>query len=253
MLNLLKEDIQKTLNVSVEEFSTQVPELTEVPEYDEEIEALDEPQYDPENIDDIAMEGILRQTAASFIQSYADLGREAKGWFKGIVAKQRYIDDRCKATIEWLKDMDREHPRLDLDMNFFYNWLKTGPDRLSKTMNIIDLAPLANRISWRFFYLLNDKTFEQVKKDLKAGRSTPLSEVLQVGSDEINVVLKELSSVNRIKDLIVIVEKYRSRCDYVFKEIMKNENKLRGFPLQVMLLGWIDLNRVVTRIVRLAI
>ena len=66
-------------------------------------------------------------------------------------------------------------------------------------------------------------------------------------------VAQKLDSARTIKDLIVIVEKYRSRCMSIFDGMLNRKRKIQSFPFQIMLLGYADLNRTVKRIVNLSI
>lgn len=61
-----------------------------------------------------------------------------------------------------------------------------------------------------------------------------------------------LDSIKTIKDLIVIVEKYRSRCNLIFDLLKKQERIIKGFPFQLMLAGAADLRQTVKKIVNLA-
>lgn len=65
-------------------------------------------------------------------------------------------------------------------------------------------------------------------------------------------VTRMLDSARTIKDLIVIVERYRSRCNAIFKGLTSRKRTIKNFPFQIMLLGYADLNRTVKKIVNLA-
>jgi hypothetical protein len=65
-------------------------------------------------------------------------------------------------------------------------------------------------------------------------------------------VAQMLDSIRSIKDLIVVVEKYRARSNAVFEAMLKRERRIQSFPFQVILLGYNDLNRTVKKIVNLA-
>ena len=62
-----------------------------------------------------------------------------------------------------------------------------------------------------------------------------------------------LDNIRYIKDLIVIVEKYRSRVNLIFDLLEKRDRKVKGFPFQLMLRGMLDLQLTVKNIVNLAI
>ncbi len=65
-------------------------------------------------------------------------------------------------------------------------------------------------------------------------------------------VAQMLDSIRDIKDLIVVVEKYRAHANNVFEAMLKRQRRIQAFPFQVILLGYNDLNRTVKKIVNLA-
>lgn len=191
--------------------------------------------YNEDMISDIAMEGVLRLIGGEFAGSFADMGREMKGWVKGIESKRHYINERCDATIRWLQDNERDVPNLSLDLNSFWTWMKVN-----------------KMVHWRYFFMLSDPTYNEIVKQLKNNQISDIEVLLQYDMDERRRVARLLESAMKIKDLIVLVEKYKARCNVVIDLILKRKRRIQNAPFQVLLLGQIDLNRAVTRIVRLS-
>lgn len=48
-------------------------------------------------------------------------------------------------------------------------------------------------------------------------------------------------------------EMYRKRCNALFEALLKRKRAVQGFPYQVMLLGYDDLNLAVKKITNLAL
>lgn len=97
-----------------------------------------------------------------------------------------------------------------------------------------------------------DETFNEIMKAVKNNEITAIEGGMDFNMKERTKVAQKLDSADTIKDLIVIVEKYRSRCNLIFEGLMKRKRKIQGFPFQVMLLGYADLNKTVKKIVNLA-
>ena len=62
-----------------------------------------------------------------------------------------------------------------------------------------------------------------------------------------------LDSIRTIKDLIVIVNKYKARVNLIYDLLEKRDRSIKGFPFQLMLGGASDLRKTVKKIVNLAI
>ena len=92
--------------------------------------------------DEIAVEGIITAVFGDIARNYTDAYKEIKGWFLGIESKKNYINDSCKDTIEWLKDEERNNPKLSLDMGKFKTWMKTS-----------------ETFYWRYYFLLHEETY----------------------------------------------------------------------------------------------
>ena len=209
-------------SVSLEEFNDEdlrfenivVPELTEK---------------------DISQEGLVTAIAGDILRNYTDAYKEIKGWFLGIESKRRYIDESCKDTIEWLKEEDRNNPKLNLDMGKFFTWMKTS-----------------ETFYWRYYFILHDEVYNDIMKSIKNNEITEIEVLTDFNMKERMKVTRMLDSAREIKDLIVIVEKYRARCNSISEGLLKRKRKIQSFPFQIMLLGYADLNRTVKKIVNLA-
>lgn len=209
-------------SVSLEEFNDEdlrfenivVPELTEK---------------------DISQEGLVTAIAGDILRDYTDAYKEIKGWFLGIESKRKYIDESCKDTIEWLKEEDRNNPKLNLDMGKFFTWMKTS-----------------ETFYWRYYFILHDQVYNDIMKSIKNNKITEIEVLVDFNMKERMKVTRMLDSANEIKDLIVIVEKYRARCNNISEGLLKRKRKIQSFPFQIMLLGYADLNRTVKKIVNLA-
>ncbi|MDD2819468.1 MAG: hypothetical protein PHN51_11830 [Candidatus Nanopelagicales bacterium] len=164
-----------------------------------------------------------------------DPGSEIKGWFEGVATKQRHINEFAEETIQWLKDKDNENKGLDLDMGAFKTWLKSS-----------------EAFYWRFYFFLNDKIFNQMVSELKKHESTKIEGVADFDMKERTEATRMLDNARTIKDLIVIVNRYRARVNLVFDLIQKRKRAVKGAPFQVALLGMVDLNKTVRKIVYLA-
>jgi len=208
--------------VSLEEFT------------DEDVEQ--EQIYVPElSEDDIAIEGIVTAIAGDIGRFYTDAYKELKGWFLGIESKRKYINEMCEDTIEWLKDEDRNNPKVSLDLGKFKTWMKTS-----------------ETFYWRYYYVLSDSVYNDIMKEIKKNEITSIEVLMDLNMSERMKVTRMLDSVDNIKDLIVIVEKYRSRVNNIFEGLLKRKRKIQSFPFQIMLLGYADLNKTVKKIVNLA-
>jgi hypothetical protein len=186
--------------------------------------------------DDIAVEGIVRAKLGEAGKNFTDVYSEMKGWTQGVESKRRYLNELCEDDIAWLKDKDSDYKNLDLDMGRFYTWMKT-----SETMY------------WRFFFVLSDEVFNDIVKQIKKDEITDLEVLTNMDIKERAKVTRKLDSVKTVKDLIVVMEKYRSRCNMIFEGLGKRKRKLQSFPYQIMLLGQKDLSRTLKKIVNLAI
>lgn len=184
----------------------------------------------------LAEEGLARTLGGEIVRDYSDAYREIKGWVQGIKSKRKDINELCLETIEWLEDKNREHSKLELDAGKIKTWLKT--DKI---------------FTWRFYFLLNDDVYKDIVKQIKDGEISQIEDMVDFDLKGRAKVTRMLSSVKTVPDLIVIVEKYRSRADAIFGSLLSRERKMQGFPFQVMLLGYNDLNRTVKRIVNLAV
>lgn len=185
---------------------------------------------------DFATEGVIKGVASDIWRNgVMDPGSEIKGWFEGVATKQRHINEFADETIQWLKDKDNENKGLDLDMGSFKTWLKT-----SETMY------------WRYYFVLNDKMYNQLVAELKKSDTTKIEGMVDFDMKERTETTRLLDNARTIKDLIVLVNKYKARVNMIFELIGKRKRAVKGAPFQVMLLGMVDLNKTVRKIVYLA-
>lgn len=190
----------------------------------------------PEVTEEIAMEGILRAVGHDAGSTFTDAYREMKGWFLGIESKRKYINTICDDIIEWLEDKDVEYKNLNLDMGTFKTWMKTS-----------------ETFYWRYYFLLNDKYWKEMEKDLRAGKITGVESLYSIDFKDRKDIATYLDSIDNIKDLIKVVKSYKERTNKFFDLIIKRKVKIKAFPFQVILLGSTDLRRTVKKIVNLAI
>ena len=213
-----------------------------------------------EDEQEVALEGIARAIGHDVASLYTDAYRETKGWFLGIESKRRYIEEICNDTIEWLQDKKIEYRNLDLEAGAFITWLKTSELKW-----------------WRYYFLLDDKTFNDILKRIKdekmsspestlnsqkvkyAAQISPLASlVLFLGQTFSEAQAKADASLpidqaKKIDDLIKIVELYKKRSNEFFKAITVRKQVIKGTPFQLILLGATDLRRATKKTVNLAI
>ena len=212
------------------------------------LDHLDVPELS--QIDQVTLEGVIGAIVHDKVSKISDTYREIKGWLLGVESKRKYIEEICNDLIEWLKDKDINYRNLDLDAGTFGTWMKTS-----------------EFFYYRFFFLLNEKTWHQVLGDLKSGNVTHLESIYSMqsviphGTYRFNTVnftdrtdvMRYLDSVGDIKTLVKIVETYKQRVNEFCHLIIDRRIKIKGAPFQVMLLGAADLRRTCKKIVNLAI
>jgi hypothetical protein len=121
-------------------------------------------------------------------------------------------------------------------MNEFYTWMKTSES-----------------FHWRYYYVLSDQIYNEIMKNIRDNEITRIEGSFDFNLGERRKVARMLDSIKTIKDLIIIMEKYRSRCNNIFHGLMNRKRRIQVFPYQILLLGYGDLNRTVKKIVNLAI
>lgn len=198
----------------VQEEGIEVPELTE---------------------QEFAQEGIIKAIAGDIGSVYDSMKSEFKGWSMDVAAKRKHIDEKCLETIKWLKNEDKDNPRLNLDMGKFKTWLKSS-----------------ETFAWRYYYVLNDEIYNDMMKAIKNNENTRIESTADLNMKDRTKVARMLDRAAAIKDLIVIVEKYRARVNILFEGLLKRKRSLEGYPYQVLLLGETDLSKTVKKIVNLA-
>ena len=190
----------------------------------------------PELKEEVALEGIIRAAAHDLGSVVTDTYREIKGWLIAIETKRRYISEICDDLIDWLVDKDIDYKNLDLDMGTVKTFMKTS-----------------ETFYWRFYFLLDNGIYNQMIADIKANKITNLEALYDTDFTKRQSVTKDLDSIDNIKDLIKVVERYKERSNKFFELIIKRKSKIKSFPFQVILLGATDLRRTVKKIVNLAI
>jgi hypothetical protein len=178
-------------------------------------------------------EGILKAQAGQVVDNVKGIGTELAGWFQSVDEKTETTLKKCDELIDWLKEEDKDSPNLSLVMGGFMTWMKTSE---------------WNR--WRYYFFLNDSVFSGIMKDIKAGNTSELEGMTDLSLDKRKKAAKALDNAKTVKDLIKIVETYKSRAKQFFTAI--RGEKTRGAPFQVVLLGYVDLESSVKKIVRLA-
>lgn len=198
---------------------------------------------------EVASEGIATAVVADVGHYVHNLASTSKGWFEGINKKRNHINEIADATIEQLKEEDKDNPKLNLDTGSFKTWMKTSETYL-----------------YRYFYLLADPVYNEIVSSLKKGDISELEDVFGHFVSQNNAVntinshdmkdrksaTRMLDSIKTIKDMIVLVNKYKARVNIVFDLIEKRDRTIKGFPFQLMLSGMNDLRQTVKKIVNLA-
>ncbi len=197
----------------------------------DQFEHLDVPE-----VDEIAMEGILRAVAHDAASVYTDAYRELKGYFLGVESKRKYIEEICTDIVGWLEDKKYDYPNLDLDMGMFKTWMKTS-----------------EFFFWRYYFLLDDGTWNKIVSDLKSGNITELEGIYSIDFKARKNIARRLDSVTDIPELIKIVKLYIERSNKFSELIFQRKVKIKAFPFAVILAGALDLRRTVKKIVNLAI
>lgn len=186
--------------------------------------------------DEVSMEGYIRAMGGSLVRDFTGAYQEAKGWFTGAHSKQKYINEKCEDLIDWLKDENISHPKLDLDTGTIKTWFKTS-----------------EVFYWRYYFILHDDIYNDMIKQLKSGKITKIEDLTDYDFTSRKEVTRMMDSIRSIPDMIVVVEKYRARSNYAIELLLNRDRTVKSFPFQVMLLGYIDLERTVKQIVNLAI
>ena len=198
---------------------------------------------------EVATEGFVTGVVADIGHGLHNAGTSILGWIEGAKKKRAHINEVLDDTISWLKEEDKENPRLNLDLGSFKTWMKTSETYL-----------------YRYFYLLSDSVYSETVDALKKDEISELEDFFghfvnqaNAGSIMTSTDMKDrksatrmLDSIRNIKDLVVVVEKYKARVNVVFDLMEKRERSIKGFPFQLMLRGAADLRQTVKKIVNLS-
>ena len=199
---------------------------------------------------EVATEGIATAMVADVGHYYHGVGTELKGWFEGVTKKRKHTNEVLIDTIDWLKDADKDNRNLQLDMGSFKTWMKTSETFI-----------------YRYFYLLTDSVYNEIVSSLKKDEISELEDffghfvnqanasnlMTSTDSKDRKSATRMLDSIRTIKDLIVIVNKYKARVNLIYDLMEKRDRSIKGFPFQLMLAGASDLRQTVKKIVNLAI
>lgn len=221
-------------------------------EYIAEMLVANHPKDKEENFQytEVAAEGFVTGVVADIGHGLHNTVTSILGWLEGAKKKRAHINEVLDNTIDWLKQEDKENPRLNLDLGSFKTWMKTSETYL-----------------YRYFYLLSDPVYKEIVDSLKKDEISELEDFFghfvnqsNAGNTMSSADMKDrksatrmLDSIRNIKDLIVVVEKYKARVNVVFELMEKRERSIKGFPFQLMLRGAADLRQTVKKIVNLAI
>jgi hypothetical protein len=211
-------------------------------EYFEKLGVMDEREIDYLNhlevpeIEEVALEGIIKAKAMEIPDIYHGAYNEIKGWVIGVESKRKYTVSILEDLIDWLKDRAVDNRNLDLDMGAFKTWMKTS-----------------KYYRWRYYYLLNDSMWNEIESDLKKGNITELESLYSVDLKSRKDIARVLESITDINGLIKIVETYKTRTDKFYDLILKRKVKIKSAPFQVILLGAVDLRHTLKKIVNLAV
>ena len=198
---------------------------------------------------DVSAEGIATAVVADVGHSIHNNLSTLKGWFEGVKKKREHVNEVADATIEWLTEEDRDNRNLKLDMGFFKTWMKSSEIFL-----------------YRYYYLLADPVYNEMVDNLKKGYISELEDFISHIVNNTNAAktlnsadMKDrksatrlLDSMRTIKDLIVLVSKYKARANIIFDLLEKRDRSINGFPLQLMLSGMNDLRQTCKKAVNLA-
>jgi len=183
----------------------------------------------------MAEEGVVRAVIGQKLNDFKNVGTEIIGWFKGVVSKKEQTHNKLDNLIEWLKDSNKEKPNLELEMGSFGTWLKT-----SETFR------------WRFYFLLNDTIYNKILKDISLSQTTYLEGLADYEFKNRSDVTRVIDSARNIIDLIKIAKEYQKRADNMFDKLMARNTSVKMAPYQVILLGSVDLDSTLKKVVRLA-
>lgn len=198
---------------------------------------------------EVASEGIATAVVADIGHSLHNAAGTIKGWFEGMSKKREHINDVLVGTLDWLKEENKENPRLELDTGSFKTWMKTS-----------------ETYYYRYYYLLSDSVYNEIVKNLKNDEISELEDFFGHFVNQTNAAnimtsadmkdrksaTRMLDGIRKISDLIVVVERYKARVNMIFELMEQRDRKIKGFPFQLMLRGANDLRQTVKKIVNLA-
>jgi len=178
-------------------------------------------------------EGVITAQLMGLGTTLSNTAGEMRGWLMlDAKDKQSFITKRCNDLIQWLKEEDSDNPKLNLKAGSFITWMKTS-----------------EFFKWRYYFLLDDKTFKGIMNDIKNNRTSKLERLTNIELSNRIYAAELIDNARTIKDLIKLVELYRDRSNMFFK-VTSNRN-LSGAPFQVILVGFNDLDSTIKQTVRL--
>lgn len=185
--------------------------------------------------DAVFCEGFLRSQIGQTVDDLNAMGDEIAGWFSSVDEKRRRIERECDHLIAWLKEEDRDHPGLSLEMGPFFTWLKTS-----------------EWARWRYFFFLDNSSYSGLVGDIKAGKKSEIEGLANFSLDRRKAVTRTIDGAKTVKDLIKIAETFKERALKVIDLMKQHKTYTSGAPIQVTLLAMVDLRATLKKIVRLA-
>ncbi len=148
---------------------------------------------------------------------------------------KKQINDDCDKLIDWLKEKDKEYPKLDLKTNALLTWMKTSESFV-----------------WYHSFLVNDSLYNSILSDVKKGIPSELDRYTNFNFEGRKQAAKILDNAKDIKSLIDIVNKYKTRSNILIEEF-ENQKKHAHNAYINILSGVADLTFTCKKIVNLAI
>jgi hypothetical protein len=201
-----------------------------------DIDYFDHLQVPLVEMDDVALEGIFKAVVHGIGSRITDDYRHWKGMFLEMESKRKYIVELLDDLSDWLKEEERDNPNLDLNMGAIKTWLKSS-----------------ETFVWRYYFLIEDSTWESLVKDVKSEVAGDLETFTNFDFKNRTKAANYMDSISDIKGLLKVVELYKKRTNIFFDLASKRKRSLRKTPFQVILAGALDLRRTVKKIVNLAV
>ena len=182
-------------------------------------------------------EGLGRGLATDLVDGLAGAAAEIASWFQGADEKHRTFESKCKELIDWLEEVDRSHPDLDLESGAFLTWMKTS-----------------EAFRWRYYFLLDDQSFAKIMTAIKQDQRSELEGHFDISAVARIAAARKIDRARKIADLVAIVKLYRDRANRFYKAIQNRRRPIGGAPFQIaFVVGLQDLQSSVKRCVNFAL